>query len=81
MQSLEGKVGEPRAKHIHATERGLWDRPSCLNNVETWANVPHIINKGAEWFASIGTERSKGTKAFCLVGKVRNPGLIEVPWA
>ncbi|MEJ5199205.1 MAG: NADH-quinone oxidoreductase subunit NuoF [Anaerolineae bacterium] len=79
MQSLEGKVGEPRAKHIHATERGLWDRPSCLNNVETWANVPHIINKGAEWFASIGTERSKGTKAFCLVGKVRNPGLIEVP--
>ncbi len=79
MQSLEGKVGEPRAKHIHATERGLWDRPSCLNNVETWANVPHIINKGAAWFASIGTERSKGTKAFCLVGKVRNPGLIEVP--
>ena len=79
MQSLEGKVGEPRAKHVHATDRGLWDRPSCLNNVETWANVPHIINKGAEWFASIGTERSKGTKAFCLVGKVRNPGLIEVP--
>jgi len=79
MQSLEGKVGEPRAKHIHATERGLWDRPSCLNNVETWANVPHIINRGAAWFASIGTERSKGTKAFCLVGKVRNPGLIEVP--
>lgn len=79
MQSLEGKVGEPRAKHIHATERGLWDRPSCLNNVETWANVPHIITQGADWFASIGTERSKGTKAFCLVGKVRNPGLIEVP--
>jgi NADH:ubiquinone oxidoreductase subunit F (NADH-binding)/(2Fe-2S) ferredoxin/NAD-dependent dihydropyrimidine dehydrogenase PreA subunit len=79
MQSIEGTVGEPRAKHIHATERGLWDRPSCLNNVETWANVPHIINQGAEWFASIGTERSKGTKAFCLVGKVRNPGLIEVP--
>jgi NADH:ubiquinone oxidoreductase subunit F (NADH-binding)/(2Fe-2S) ferredoxin/NAD-dependent dihydropyrimidine dehydrogenase PreA subunit len=79
MQSIEGKVGEPRAKHLHATERGLWDCPSCLNNVETWANVPHIVNKGAEWFASIGTERSKGTKAFCLVGKVRNPGLIEVP--
>ncbi len=79
MQSLEGRVGEPRAKHVHATDRGLWDRPSCLNNVETWANVPHIINKGADWFASIGTERSKGTKAFCLVGKVRNPGLIEVP--
>ncbi len=79
MQSLEGKVGEPRAKHIHATDRGLWDRPSCLNNVETWANVPRIINEGGEWFASIGTENSKGTKAFCLVGKVRNPGLIEVP--
>ena len=79
MQSIEGNVGEPRAKHLHATERGLWDRPSCLNNVETWANVPPIINQGAEWFASIGTERSKGTKAFCLVGKVRNPGLIEVP--
>jgi NADH:ubiquinone oxidoreductase subunit F (NADH-binding)/(2Fe-2S) ferredoxin/NAD-dependent dihydropyrimidine dehydrogenase PreA subunit len=79
MQSLEGRVGEPRAKHIHATDRGLWDRPSCLNNVETWANVPHIINNGAEWFAGIGTKGSKGTKAFCLVGKVRNPGLIEVP--
>ncbi len=79
MQSLEGKVGEPRAKHVHATDRGLWDRPSCLNNVETWANIPHIINQGADWFASIGTEHSKGTKAFCLVGKVRNPGLIEVP--
>jgi NADH:ubiquinone oxidoreductase subunit F (NADH-binding)/(2Fe-2S) ferredoxin/NAD-dependent dihydropyrimidine dehydrogenase PreA subunit len=79
MQSLEGRVGEPRAKHIHATDRGLWDRPSCLNNVETLANVPHIINKGAEWFTGIGTKGSKGTKAFCLVGKVRNPGLIEVP--
>jgi NADH:ubiquinone oxidoreductase subunit F (NADH-binding)/(2Fe-2S) ferredoxin len=79
MQSLEGRVGEPRAKHIHATDRGLWDRPSCLNNVETWANVPHVINKGAEWFAGIGTKGSKGTKAFCLVGKVRSPGLIEVP--
>jgi NADH:ubiquinone oxidoreductase subunit F (NADH-binding)/(2Fe-2S) ferredoxin/NAD-dependent dihydropyrimidine dehydrogenase PreA subunit len=79
MQSLEGRVGEPRAKHVHATDRGLWDRPSCLNNVETWANVPHIVNNGAEWFAGIGTAGSKGTKAFCLVGKVRNPGLIEVP--
>ncbi len=79
MQSLAGKVGEPRPKHLHATERGLWDRPSCLNNVETWANVPHIINKGANWFASIGTEGSKGTKAFCLVGKIQNTGLIEVP--
>lgn len=79
MQSLEGKVGEPRPKHFHATERGLWDRPSCLNNVETWADVPLIINNGADWFASIGTERSKGTKTFCLVGKIQKPGLVEVP--
>ena len=79
MQSVEGKVGEPRPKHFHATERGLWDRPTALNNVETWANVPLIINNGAEWFASIGTERSKGTKTFCLVGQIQNTGLIEVP--
>ena len=79
MQSLEGKVGEPRPKHLHATERGLWDRPSCLNNVETWANVPLIVNEGADWFASVGTQGSKGTKTFCLVGKIRRPGLIEVP--
>jgi NADH:ubiquinone oxidoreductase subunit F (NADH-binding) len=79
MQSLEGKVGEPRSKHVHATDRGLWDRPSCLNNVETLANIPVIMLRGAEWFASIGTENSKGTKGFCLVGKIRNPGLIEVP--
>ena len=79
MQSLEGKVGEPRPKHFHATEQGLWDRPSCLNNVETWADVPLIINNGADWFASIGTERSKGTKTFCLVGKIQKPGLVEVP--
>jgi len=79
MQSLEGKVGEPRPKHFHATERGLWDRPSCLNNVETWADIPLIINNGADWFASVGTERSKGTKTFCLVGQIQNTGLIEVP--
>lgn len=79
MQSVEGKVGEPRPKHIHATEQGLWDRPTVLNNVETWANIPLIINNGAEWFASVGTERSKGTKTFCLVGQVENTGLIEVP--
>ncbi len=79
MRSLEGKVGEPRPKHHHATERGLWDRPSCLNNVETWADVPLIIRNGADWFASIGTEGSKGTKTFCLVGKIQNPGLVEVP--
>jgi len=79
MQSVEGKVGEPRPKHFHATERGLWDCPTALNNVETWANVPLIINNGAEWFASVGTEKSKGTKTFCLVGQIENTGLIEVP--
>ncbi len=79
MQSVEGKVGEPRPKHYHATERGLWGQPTALNNVETWANIPLIINKGAEWFASFGTENSKGTKTFCLAGQIQNTGLIEVP--
>jgi NADH-quinone oxidoreductase subunit F len=79
MASLEGKVGEPRAKYIHTSEKGLWDRPSNLNNVETWANVPLIINNGATWFSGIGTAGSKGTKIFSLVGKVRNTGLVEVP--
>jgi NADH:ubiquinone oxidoreductase subunit F (NADH-binding)/(2Fe-2S) ferredoxin/Pyruvate/2-oxoacid:ferredoxin oxidoreductase delta subunit len=77
--SIEGKVGEPRAKHIHMSERGLWDKPTVLNNVETWANVPFIIKNGSEWFSSIGTEKSKGTKIFSLVGKVNNTGLVEVP--
>mgnify|MGYP000512915351 CR=1 FL=1 len=79
MRSLEGDVGEPRPKYVHATEKGLWDRPTTLNNVETWANVPLIINKGWEWYASIGTEGSKGTKIFSLVGKINNTGLVEVP--
>lgn len=79
MRSLEGKVGEPRAKYIHATDKGLWDEPTNLNNVETYACVPEIINKGADWFASIGTKGSKGTKVFSLVGKVNNTGLVEVP--
>jgi NADH-quinone oxidoreductase subunit F len=79
MTAIEGKVGEPRPKHIHTVVKGLWNRPSVLNNVETWANVPAIINNGAEWFASIGTEGSKGTKIFSLVGKVINTGLVEVP--
>ena len=78
-RSLEGDVGEPRAKYVHSVERGYHDEPTNLNNVETWANVPHIINKGAEWFRSIGTEDSPGTKVFSLVGKVENTGLIEVP--
>ncbi|HBF43630.1 MAG TPA: NADH-quinone oxidoreductase subunit F [Desulfobacteraceae bacterium] len=79
MNSLEGKAGEPRAKYIHTVESGLWEKPSNLNNVETWANVPIIINKGAEWYTDIGTATSKGTKIFSLVGKVKNTGLVEVP--
>lgn len=79
MTAIEGRVGQPRPKYIHTSVAGLWERPSCLNNVETWANVRHIINKGAEWFASIGTKASTGTKVFSLVGKVQNSGLVEVP--
>ena len=79
MASLEGQPGRPRAKYIHTVEKGFRQGPSNLNNVETWANVPIIINKGADWFASIGTENSKGTKIFSLVGKVVNTGLVEVP--
>ncbi len=79
MVSLEGRVGRPRAKYIHTVEKGLWEKPTNLNNVETWANVPLIINKGADWYAKIGTEGSKGTKIFSLVGKINNTGLVEVP--
>jgi NADH-quinone oxidoreductase subunit F len=79
MASLEGKIGEPRAKYVHMSEKGLWDSPSLLNNVKTWANVPLIINKGAEWFSQIGTAGSKGTMIFSLVGKIKNTGLVEVP--
>lgn len=79
MRSIEGKVGEPRAKYIHGTDRGLHDRPTVLNNVETWAHVGAILARGAEAFAAMGTARSKGAKAFSLVGKVRNTGLIELP--
>jgi NADH:ubiquinone oxidoreductase subunit F (NADH-binding)/(2Fe-2S) ferredoxin len=77
--SLEGRMGEPRAKYIHTVESGLNGFPTVLNNVETWANVPAIINNGGKWFASIGTENSKGTKVFSLVGRVVNTGLVEVP--
>jgi NADP-reducing hydrogenase subunit HndC len=79
MTAIEGKVGEPRPKYIHTAVKGVRDKPSCLNNVETWATVPLIINKGADWFAQLGTEGSKGTKIFSLVGKVNNTGLVEVP--
>lgn len=80
MTALEGKVGEPKPKYVHTSEKGVWDKPSTLNNVETWANIPLIIGKGAKWFASIGTEGSKGTKIFALAGKVNNTGLVEVPF-
>jgi len=79
MTSLEGRVGEPRPKYIRSNIRGLWDKPTVLNNVETWANVPIIINKGADWFTQLGTKESKGTKIFSLVGKITNTGLVEIP--
>lgn len=79
MTAIEGMVGEPRPKYVHTSDSGLWDKPSNLNNVETWSNVPLIINKGADWFTSIGTEGNTGTKIFSLVGNVNNTGLVEVP--
>jgi len=79
MTALEGRVGEPRPKYIHSNINGLWNKPTVLNNVETWANVPLIINKGADWFNKFGTEGSKGTKIFSLVGNITNTGLVEVP--
>lgn len=79
MTAIEGKVGEPRPKYIRTAVSGIWERPSNLNNVETWATVPLIIRNGADWFKGIGTEGSRGTKIFSLVGKVKNTGLVEVP--
>ncbi|MGI9536358.1 MAG: NADH-ubiquinone oxidoreductase-F iron-sulfur binding region domain-containing protein, partial [Desulfocapsaceae bacterium] len=76
--SIEGLPGEPTAKYDHATDKGLWEKPTVLNNVETFANVPIIINQGADWYASMGTDNSKGTKVFSLVGNIVNTGLIEV---
>jgi NADH-quinone oxidoreductase subunit F len=80
MRAIEGKIPEPRAKYIRTSVRGIWEKPSCLNNVETWANVPQIINKGAAWYTSIGTERSKGTKLVSLSGNIVNTGVAEVPF-
>jgi len=77
--SIEGKRGTPRQRPPYPPERGLWGKPTLINNVETFANVPSIILNGAQWFASIGTERSKGTKVFALAGSVKNTGLVEVP--
>ena len=79
MTSIEGKRGEPRPKPPRSAEKGLWKKPTVLNNVETYANVPQIIRNGADWFRSIGTENSKGTKVFALGGKINNIGLVEVP--
>jgi len=79
MTAIEGRVGEPRPKYIRTAVSGIWERPSNLNNVETWATVPLIISRGADWFTGIGTKGSKGTKIFSLVGKVNNTGLVEVP--
>ncbi len=79
MTSLEGRAGEPRPKYVRSNVVGLWGKTSVLNNVETWANVPLIINRGADWFTQYGTESSKGTKIFSLVGKITNTGLVEVP--
>jgi NADP-reducing hydrogenase subunit HndC len=79
MTSIEGNRGEPHPRPPFPAEKGLWGKPSILNNVETYANVPRIILNGAEWFASMGTEKSKGTKVFALGGKINNTGLVEVP--
>ncbi len=77
--SIEGKPPEPRQRPPFPAQSGIWGKPTNINNVETWATIPAIINRGASWFASIGTERSKGTKVFSLVGKINNTGLVEVP--
>ncbi len=79
MHSIEGKRGMPRPRPPFPAQKGLWNRPTLLNNVETWANVPPILLHGAKWYSSIGTARSKGTKVFALAGAVRNTGLVEVP--
>jgi NADH-quinone oxidoreductase subunit F len=79
MASIEGRVGEPRAKYIRSVQRGLWNQPTVLNNVETLANIPVVLLKGGEAFASVGTPTSSGTKVFALVGKVKRTGLVEIP--
>jgi NADH:ubiquinone oxidoreductase subunit F (NADH-binding)/(2Fe-2S) ferredoxin/Pyruvate/2-oxoacid:ferredoxin oxidoreductase delta subunit len=79
MASVEGKIAMPRQRPPFPAQKGLWGKPTVINNVETWATVPNIIRRGAEWFAGLGTETSKGTKIFSLVGKINNTGLVEVP--
>jgi NADH:ubiquinone oxidoreductase subunit F (NADH-binding) len=80
MASIEGKRGEPVPPALPGCQRFVWGKPTNINNVETYANVPQIILKGADWYASMGTEKSKGTKTFALAGDVKHTGLIEVPW-
>jgi NADH-quinone oxidoreductase subunit F len=79
LASIEGRIGVPAQRPPYPAQRGLWGKPTNINNVETWANVPIIIEKGASWYSSIGTDGSKGTKIFSLVGKINNTGLVEVP--
>ena len=79
MASIEGRLGTPTARPPYPAQSGLWGKPTNINNVETWANVPLVITRGAGWFSRIGTEKSKGTKVFSLVGKINNTGLVEVP--
>lgn len=79
MTSIEGKIGRPRSRPPFPAVKGLWGKPTNINNVETWANVPMIIQRGSKWYSTLGTEKSKGTKVFSLVGKINNSGLVEVP--
>ncbi len=79
MSSIEGRRGMPKIRPPYPAQKGLWEKPTLINNVETFANIRHIIQKGSDWFASIGTEKSKGTKVFALAGKVKNTGLVEIP--
>ncbi|KPJ72569.1 hydrogenase, partial [candidate division TA06 bacterium DG_78] len=79
LAAIEGRIGVPKQRPPYPVKKGLWKKPTNINNVETWANVPQIILKGAQWFSEIGTEGSKGTKIFSLVGKINNTGLVEVP--
>ena len=79
LNSIEGQRGMPRVRPPFPAHKGLWQKPTCLNNVETFANIPFIVRNGGDWYASMGTEKSKGSKVFCLTGKINNTGLAEVP--
>jgi NADH:ubiquinone oxidoreductase subunit F (NADH-binding) len=79
MTYIEGRVGEPRPRPPYPTETGLWGKPTNINNVKSWASVPIIMEKGADWYSNIGTPTSKGTMIFSIVGNINNTGLVEVP--